>query len=58
MAMIAPPAMISAPPTHTCGDGACLNAAQEMTCAITKKKTTYSPNSLPKSHGGQFTVQP
>jgi len=53
-----PPATMSDPPSKTVVEGTCLKTSHESIWAITKKKTTYSPSSLPKSQGGAFTVQP
>jgi hypothetical protein len=53
-----PPATISVPPIRIVVEGACLKISHESNWAITKKKTTYKPSSLPKAHGGALTVQP
>jgi len=39
-------------------EGGCLKKTHEIICPITKKNTTYSPMSFPKSHGGTFTIHP
>src|ERR1700735_1167516 len=52
-----PPATINNPPIITIGEGVCLKKSQEMSWAMMKKKTTYSPRSFPKSQGGALTVK-
>jgi hypothetical protein len=56
--MMAPPATMNPPPIRMVRVGGWRNTIQEINCATTKKNTTYTPRSRPKSHAGAFTKYP